>query len=342
MMTRCLAAGQAALLFTALSIGMAHGEDAEQFYRSNVVTLLVSAAPGGGADIFARAFAPYLAKHIPGQPSIVVSNLPGAGGLVAAMQLQNTLPKDGTYIAMLQRNNFYLPIVSEEHRQFDPRSVHWLGSLAKEKHALIVWNDAPVDSVTDLQAIPLRIGATGFANENRIFPELMNRYLGTKFDIVAGYEGNQALGLALERHEIQGEVVLDNNLVGQAEATWFNEGKIKVILQAGPSRSEVLPDVPNVLEEIDDPIGREVFNFMVQPLDASRPLAVASDIPPDRLEALQSAFEAASVDAGFLETMTQMKMLVSPISGSEVDAMIERLYAASPEVISEIAEMISQ
>lgn len=336
----CILAGTA--LLTALSLGVAHGDDVENFYRLNVVTLLVSAAPGGGADIFARAFAPYLAKHIPGEPNIVVSNLPGAGGMVAAIQLQNTLPTDGTHIAMLQRNNFYLPLISKDSLQFDPRSVHWLGSLAKEKHALIVWHDAPVNTLADLQSVPIRIGATGFANENRIFPEMMNRYLGTKFDIVAGYEGNQALGLALERHEIQGEVVLDNNLVGQAEAAWFKDGKIKVVVQAGPSRSEVLPDVINVLEAIEDPMGRDVFNFMSLPLDASRPLAVSANVPPERLQALTAAFDAASADPQFLETMKQMKMLVSPISGKEVDAIIDHLYQASPEVVTEVSAMITQ
>src|SRR5690606_3217196 len=145
----------------------AQAQTAEEFYGANTLNLIVSAAPGGAADFFARTFAPYFARHIPGNPKVVVTNQPGAGGMVTAVQLQNTLAADGLNVALLQRNNFYLPLINKDSSTFDPREVSWLGSLTKEKYTVILWNDAPIDNAEDLFTTQVRIGATGFANENR-------------------------------------------------------------------------------------------------------------------------------------------------------------------------------
>lgn len=322
------------------TIVAAQAQTAEEFYGSNTVNLIVSAAPGGAADFFARSFAPYFARHLPGSPKIVVTNQPGAGGMVTAVQLQNTLPADGLNVALLQRNNFYLPLIKQDSSTFDPREVTWLGSLAKEKYTVILWNDAPIENAQDLFDTPVRIGATGFANENRTLAAMMNDYFGTQFDIVAGYEGNGALALAIERGEVKGRLVTDNNLSSGNEAAWFADGTIKVPLQLGVERSNIIPDVPNILEFSDDPEVLALANFMLAPLEASRPLAVSSRVPADRLDALLAAFDAAAADPEFLELMAKMQSTVDPISGDEVKAIINSLYETPESVIADVAELL--
>ncbi|ODT82412.1 MAG: hypothetical protein ABS76_07270 [Pelagibacterium sp. SCN 64-44] len=332
---------------TSLAVGLAsatiagaQAQTAEEFYGANTVNLIVSAAPGGAADFFARSFAPYFARHLPGSPKIVVTNQPGAGGMVTAVQLQNTLPADGLNIALLQRNNFYLPLINKDSITFDPREVTWLGSLAKEKYTVILWNDAPIENAEDLFTTPVRIGATGFANENRTLAAMMNDYFGTKFDIVAGYEGNEALALAIERGEVKGRLVTDNNLTSGNEAAWFADGTIKVPMQLGVERSDILPDVPNIMEFSDDPAVLAMANFMLAPLEASRPLAVSSKVPADRLEALKKAFDDAAADPEFLALMAKMQSTVDPISGDEVKRIIDSLYETPESVIVDIANLL--
>ena len=322
------------------SVAIAQAQTVEEFYGANTVTLVVSAAPGGAADFFARSFAPYFARHIPGNPKIVVTNQPGAGGMVTAVQLQHTLAADGTNVALLQRNNFYLPLINKDSSNFDPRAVKWLGSLAKEKYTVILWKDAPIETAEDLFTTKVRIGATGFANENRTLAAMMNDHFGTKFDIVAGYEGNEALALAIERGEVQGRLVTDNNLTSGNEAGWFADGTIKVPLQLGIERSSILPGVPNILEFSSDAAVQALGNFMLAPLEASRPIAVSADVPADRLEALAAAFDAAAADPEFLALMEKMKSTVDPISGAEVEAIIASLYETPEAVIEDVAKLL--
>lgn len=149
-----------ALAATVFLTGVGQAQTPEEFYKGKTVNLIVSAAPGGGADLYARAFIKYFSKHMPGQPNVIVTNLPGAGGLTAAAQLQNSEARDGTVIAVLQRNNLYLPLVSAEKIAFDPRAVNWVGSLNKETYALVAWENANVKKVDDLFTQPMTIGAT--------------------------------------------------------------------------------------------------------------------------------------------------------------------------------------
>ncbi|MBZ9653742.1 Bug family tripartite tricarboxylate transporter substrate binding protein [Phyllobacterium lublinensis] len=328
-----------ALCLSAHSVASA--QTVEEFYKANTVTLVVSAAPGGAADFFAREFLPYLSKYIPGQPKIIVENQPGAGGMVTALQLQSTRPRDGTVIALLQRNNMYLPLVSEENKAFDPRQIKWLGSLNKENYTVAAWDSAPVKKAEDLFTTTLKIGSTSFANENRTFPAMLNQYFGTKFDIVTGYEGSEAIGLAMERGEVQGRMLTVNNLTAGNEAGWVKEGKLHVIVQVGVEKSPAFPDVPNITEFSKDPEVLALANFMFAPLNAGRPFAVPPGIPEDRLAALRKAFDEAAADPDFLAAMKKMNSSVEPITGQEVEAIIASLYATPESVVAKVKALMT-
>lgn len=329
-----------AMVFAMMTAGLAQAQSPADFYKGKTVTLIVSAAPGGGADLYARAFTRYFSKYLPGNPNVIINNLPGAGGLTAAAQLQNSEARDGTVIAMLQRNNLYLPLVSEDNVGFDPRKVSWLGSLNKETYALATWQNAPVKKIDDLFTQPLTIGSTSFNNENRTFPAIINEYLGGKMDIVAGYKGNDEIALAMERGEVQGRFLTVTSLMSGNDASWLKDGKINVIAQMGVERNAAIPDVPLILDYAKDPKAKALFNFMFLPLQTGRPFAAPPEVPADRLEALRKAFTDAASDPEFKADLVKQNATVELVDGKQTEEIVNTLYATSPEVINSVKALL--
>lgn len=320
----------------------AQAQTVEEFYKGKTVTFIISAAAGGSTDFFGRAFANYFAKHIPGQPTVIVVNQPGAGGLLAGTQLQNTQPRDGTVVALLQRNNLYLPLVSDQNKEFDPRKVNWVGSLNKEEYAITSWETSPVKTTEDMFTTSMTMGATGYANETRTIPALMNEYLGTKFDIVMGYQGSEEVGLAMERGEVNGKAGTVSNLSTGAEAGWVKDGKLKVLMQIGLQPNPDFPDVPNIMTYIKDPEVKSLFTFMVAPFEAGRPLAAPPEVPADRLEALRKAFDDATSDPALIADLKKVNATVEPVSGVTVQAIVEDLYKTPQPVLEKVKTLIKK
>ncbi|CAH0343100.1 tripartite tricarboxylate transporter substrate-binding protein [Rhizobium sp. CECT 9324] len=335
-----LATAATIALSAAFLCAPAYAQTVEEFYKGNTVTLIVSAAPGGGADLYARAFAPFMSKHLPGNPNVIVTNVPGAGGLTAAAQLQNSAPRDGTVIGALQRNNLYLPLVSAEKLAFDPREVNWVGSLNKESYVLITWENTPVKTLDDLFAHPLTIGSTSFNNENRTFPAMINEYLGSKMEIIPGYKGNDEIALAMERGEVQGRAVTTTSLLGGNDANWLAEGKLNVVAQLAMRPNPAVKDVPMILDRVTDPKARAVFEFMFLPLDAGRPFAAPPEVPEDRLAALRAAFEATAQDPGFIAEVAKQNATVEMVPGLEIHKILDDLYATKPEVLDMVKGLL--
>lgn len=327
----------AAIVVVASSVllaGTGLAQTPAEFYKGKTVTLVVSAAPGGGADLYARAFVKYFSKHMPGQPNVVITNLAGAGGLTAAAQLQNSSVRDGTVFAMLQRNNLYLPMVSTQPIAFDPRQVNWVGSLNKETYALVAWQNAPVKTIDDLFTKPLIVGSTSFNNENRTFPAIVNQYLGGKMNIIPGYAGNDEIALAMERGEVQGRFVTTTSLLGGNDANWLRDGKINVIAQMAVVASPAIPKAPMLLDLVKDPAAKSLFEFMLLPLEAGRPFAAPPNVPADRLAALREAFVAAASDAEFKAELAKQSATVEMIDGLAVKAIVDKLYATPAPVLA--------
>ncbi len=337
---RSLTKAALALVFSMTALHAVNAQSPEEFYKGKTVTLIVSAAPGGGADLYARSFVKYLSKYLPGTPNVIINNLPGAGGLTAAGQLQNSAVRDGTVIAMLQRNNLYLPLVSEEKIAFDPRTVGWLGSLNKETYALATWENAPVKKIDDLFAQPLTVGSTSFNNENRTFPAIINQYLGGKMDIVAGYKGNDEIALAMERGEVQGRFLTVTSLVSGNDASWLKDGKIHVIAQMGVEPNPAIPDVPLILDYVKEPQAKALFDFMFLPLQTGRPFAAPPEVPADRLAALRKAFEDAANDAAFKDELVKQNATVELLNGQQTEEIVKTLYATPPETIDAVKALL--
>ncbi|KMK65162.1 tripartite tricarboxylate transporter substrate binding protein [Puniceibacterium sp. IMCC21224] len=330
-------------LAVALAVGSgvaAQAQSVEEFYSDNTLTMIVSAGPGGASDFFGRQFAPYLSKHLPGNPDIIVMNQPGASGMQAALLLQERGPFDGSTIALLQRNNFYVPIIDEKVK-FRPREMHWLGSLNKEFYTVIARTDSPVQTSEDLLTTPLILGATSFNNENRTFAAMMNEIIGTQFDIVTGYDGNAAVGLALERNEVQSRMQTVNSLQSGEAGVMLDEGKINIIAQIGMESASQYPDLKNMIDYVADPEDLAYASFMLSPLAAGRPFAAPAGVPEDRLAALRAAFDAAAADPEFVAEMARLKSDLEPINGDAVQKIVNDLWDTPAPVLEKVKALLT-
>ncbi len=322
--------------------GTAFGQSVEQFYHGKTVTLIVSADAGTPTDILARQFASYFTKYIPGHPSPVVMNVVGAGGMVAASSLQSSQPTDGTVVGFLQRNNLYIPLLdARQHSVFDPRKVRWLGSLDKVDYCLVAMTRTGVTKADDLFKKKLYVGATGFSNEDRTLPALLNEYLGTKMTIVPGYTGRGEVYLAMQRGEVDGWASTVDGLRVGAPAHMLTDGKMNVLFDFGWKSPAEYPDIPNLSAYITNPDVKALFNLILLPFAAGRPIAVPQGVPQDRLDALRTAFTKAVSDPGFISVMKKQGFPIDPIDGDAVESIVSQLYATPPAVVARARKLIN-
>jgi tripartite-type tricarboxylate transporter receptor subunit TctC len=335
-LTRRLTLSGIAIAAAALVAGPSFAQSVEEFYKGKSLTVLVSAPAGSLTDIAARQFAPFYGKHIPGQPDVVVLNVAGAGGMVAAAALQSKQPTDGTVVGFLQRNNLYVPLLDPNQNSFDPREVKWLGSLDKVYYCIVAMPRSGVETTEDLFTKELVIGATGFANENRTLPALLNEHIGTKMNIIPGYSDRGEVYLAMARGEVDGWASTIDGLQTGEPARMLEDDTMRVLLHMGWESHPAFPDVPNLTAYITDPDAKSLLDFFLLPFQAGRPLAVPKDVPQDRVDALRAAFDATVADPEFLEVVAAQNLSVDAITGTRVEEIVATLYA-TPEAQLEVA-----
>ncbi|MFM0417680.1 Bug family tripartite tricarboxylate transporter substrate binding protein [Paraburkholderia aromaticivorans] len=320
--------------------GPAPDPSVEKFYHGKALTLVVSADAGTPTDIIARQFSRFFVKYIPGHPQAVVMNVVGAGGMVAAASLQSRQPHDGTVIGFLQRNNLYIPLLDPRQNRFDPRQVRWLGSLNKVEYCLVAMTRSGVTTASDLTTKRMYIGATGYANEDRTLPALLDEYIGAKMSIVPGYTGRGEVYLAMQRGEVDGWASTIDGLQQGEPVRMLADGKMKVLLHLGWTSPPEFPDVPNLSAYITKPDDKALFNLFLLPFQAGRPIAVPKDVPADRLNALREAFSKTISDPEFIEAMKQSAFPVDAIDGSAVEQIVSKLYATPESQLESARKLI--
>jgi tripartite-type tricarboxylate transporter receptor subunit TctC len=320
----------AAVLLGMLSIE-AHAQSVADFYRGKSLKMTVAAAPGGGADLYARVVVRHLGRHIPGNPSFVVQHVPGAAGLLAGRQLQSSAPGDGSVIALLQRNNLLEPLLAERDVGFDPRKVTWVGSLSKDTYIIFSWHTSGIRTIEDAMQKELILGNTGGGNENVMFPLLLNQTLGTRFKLVRGYKGGGDLAVAIQRGEVQGRAITWTTLRAD-HPDWVRDKKINVLVLS-LKRNPDLPDVPAAVEYLKDEKDRRLYQLLFATFEAGRPFAIANGAPPDRVAALRKAFADLSRDAEFLRELTQRGGAMEFMGGEDIEQLISSIYASPRDVI---------
>ena len=304
---------------------------AQNFYAGKTITFIAGSAPGGGYDQLARLVSRHLGKHIPGEPSIVVQNMPAAGSLVAANLLYNSSPRDGTFIGLLQRGMLLAKLTMGNQVQFDLGKFNWLGSLNSETAVSLAMATSPVQTTKDLFEKELVVG--GETNvDPEITPLLYNNLLGTKFKIVNGYNGTTEIGLAMERGEVQGIGDWSWSSLKVQHADWLRDKKVRVLLQGALIKNPELPDVPEAMSFAKGDLERRTLQLFFTQKTAARPMLAPPGVPADRMAMLRDGFVAMGKDADFLADAAKSNLEVGIISSAEVEKAIGLITSAAPEV----------
>lgn len=325
----------------------AEAQSAEEFYAGKTVTLLVGAAPGGMADSVARGFADVFQSHIPGNPTIVVQNLPGAGGLVAAAQLSASGADDGTEIGFLLGNVFTTPLVTGKN-QFDPREVQWLGAIDSDDYpyAAYAFEGSPVQSAEEMLNTKMVVGSTSFTNYNRVFPAMLNEFAGTQFEIVSGYKGSGEVYIAMERGEVDGWFEGSQTVrspIGTS-GEYIKGGRMKPILLMATEKDERHPELPVAMDFITDPEQQAVANFIIKSSSMGRPLAVPASVPEDRVAALRQAIADTFADPKLKEEMMKSQIAVARLQDHDyIATALDDFYGSSEAVVAKVRSfMVSE
>ena len=313
-------------------------------YKGERITLIVGYAPGGGYDTYARLAAPHLARNIPGQPQIVVQNMPGADSLTALNYLAVRAPKDGTTIATFSRTLASSPLLGQLPKskvQYDPRTLFWIGSFNNEVSVVAIWAASGIKTIDDAKKREVLVGATGLTSSNAVYPYVSNNVIGTKFKVIAGYPGTSHITLAMERGEIMGNAGWSWSSVLAQHRDWVEQKKINILMQLSTEKHPDLPNVPLIMDFAKNDKERAALELVFAPLAMGRPLAAPPSIPAARGAALRAAFDATLKDPKFVAAAAHSKLDITPVGGVAIEKLVKNMYAASPDVIA-LAEQAVQ
>jgi tripartite-type tricarboxylate transporter receptor subunit TctC len=326
-----------------LSVSAAAADPVEDFYRGKTITLAVGTSPGGDYDLRLRMVGRHIGRHIPGNPNIVVTNMPGGGGLVVANWLANVAPKDGSVIVAVTQN---LPVTqamgSMPGIKFDARKYNWIGNTTDTPNVINSWVTTGIRTIQDVMQRELVVGATGNASGSYLYPHALNLMAGTKFKIVTGYPGGNDINLAMERGEVGGR---GSNSWASWKSTrpqWLADKKIFILVQVGVKRNPELPDVPTMQELGKTDIDRQVLAFISADTAISRPLVTNDGVPRERVEALRRAFDATMSDPALLAEAARSQVEVSPMTGEAVQALVAELAATPPAVVRRVRNALEK
>lgn len=315
--------------------GVSFGSDAyaQDFYKGKQIRLIVSSAAGGGYDSVARLLQRYMPQYIPGNPAMIVMNMPGAGGLIAANNIANIAEKDGTVIALLNRYVTVLPVLGAEQAKFKSENLQWIGTTASysdNAYLLVIRAALPHRTIADLRNpdMPINIGVTGTD-----VPAILKEALGFNFKLISGYKGSDDMELAFERGEVDGHTSGYNSVLSR-HPDWIEKGFIRTMLQFGRvDRLPELKDVPTAREVARTPADRALIEFAELPLLIARPIAAPPGTPADRVKILREAFAKTMADPGHKKESDKQKLELSPKTGEEVQAIVASLGKVEPSVV---------
>lgn len=325
----------AALAHPAVAQDKAEGRAA---FEGKQIRMIVGSAPGGGYDLYARTVAAHLRQHLPGSPTIVIQNMPGAGSQVASNYLYNVAPKDGTVIGaidpLISTDSLFYP----DRAKFDPRQFGWLGSALRETHVGVVWSTSPVKTFDDVFKTELVVAGTG--GSTNLYPTFVDNLLGTRIKVISGYDGTKQGMLAVERGEVGGEVGITWASLKSTNPERLRDGKLRVFVQFGLKRQPDLPDISLVYDYARNADERAAMNLMFANQEFGRPYVVPPGVPASVLAALRAAFSATMADPDFLADAKHRALDIDPTSGEEIQSSIETIFNTSPAIVQKVKAIL--
>ena len=330
-MIRILLRVAVVLAVGALAATTAAAETPEEFYRGKTITMYVGTGVGAGAvSAYPMALAPVIRKYLPGHPNLVVSYMPGAGGIKAASYIYGIAPQDGTAWGFITRGFLLAPLLKIPQAQFDPTRFNWIGSPTRTVSMGLVWNaSTEVRTIQDAMRTEVVVGATSIAQDTGIYPRALNRIAGTKFKIVPGHAGLGAVDLALERGEVQGKVGSTwKSLNSGPSARWVTDKLVTVLVQLGVKKApDIPPDVPLGLDLARTPEDRQVLEVLCAPSATGYPSFMGPGVPKERVDAVRRAYLQSLKDPEFIEAVQKQVLDLDPVGAEELAAVVRGIYA---------------
>jgi len=328
----------ALLLFAA---GPAMADPVADFYRGKSITLLVGFPPGGGYDLYARVFAPYFTRHIPGNPTIVIKSMLGGSGVIAAGYMTSVTPQDGTTLGTFL-DALTLGKVLGGPGEFDPVKLVWIGRIVSTATVSVVWHTSPVQTIEEAKHRQILMAGTIASNTSNFIPEALNDLIGTKIKVIKGYRGSPDQALAMMRGETDAIGGIAWEAIETSHPDWLAEHKIKVLYAQGAHRIAEVPDAPGLLDLAVDDRSRRILGLLGSGPDIGRTIVAEPNIPPERAAALRRAFMATMQDPDFAAEIKQRNLTLEPLSGEEVQKMVEACVATPKELVDQARRYAEQ
>ena len=309
--------------------------EASPFYAGKQIELIVGTGAGGGNDIYARVLAQFMPQYIPGKPAMVVQNMPGADGTIAAAYIYNAAAKDGTIIATSPSSMLLAEAMNPAHVRFDSLKLEWIGTIATMTDVLAVFKSTGVETLADAERKEIVIGGSGSFGLSTLEPLLTNALLGTKFRVVKGYTGGDTVNAAMERHEVEGRT---NQWASWKvlRPDWIEQNRLSYLLQYGPRDPSLPAGVPAFRDLVQDPKGRAIVDLLEIAQYIGRSIFAPPGMPEERAIALQTAFDKTMQDPAFIAKMRTLNLEVYPRTASQVRQELVQAMTNRDEVVSDI------
>jgi tripartite-type tricarboxylate transporter receptor subunit TctC len=331
-----------AVIFAAagLTHNHAQAQSVAAFYKGKTIQLIVPAGAGGDYDLRTRLIARHIGRLIPGNPSTTVLNMPGAIGVVAANWLYLKAPRDGTALHMLFQNMPVLQAIKKQGVLFDVRKFGWLGNTTNSPNVINSWHTTGITKIEDVFTKELIVGAPGTASTSYVYPAVLNEVAGTKFKIVTGYRGGNAVNIAMEKGEVGGRGSNSWASWKSGHPHWIKDKTIHILVQVGLKRAPDLPNVPLMSDLAKNDADRKYLTFLSSDMGISRPMVTTQDVPADRLAALQKAFRDMMHDKQFLADADKSKRDIEYSSGEEALAIANAMMNADADVLKRASKLL--
>ena len=317
----------------------ARADAASDFYKGKTVNIVVGFGAGGGFDLYARLVAAHWGRFIPGNPNVIVQNMPGGGSLKAARYLYKAGARDGTVVAIMLPH-LVNTVMMRKDATVKPAEFNWIGRIAEHITFAVARSDAPARSVAEAKLKEVALGATASNNISATVAYALNNLIGTKFKVVTGYRGTSGMVLAMDRREVDAIGAASWELLQTSKQDWITEKKISYLWILYPKRFPGVPEAPSFVEFAESDADRAVLEFLGSGPAPGRSFAAPPGVPADRLAALRSSFMTMAKDPAFLADAAKRKLDIAPAPGSEVQTIVERIIATPQDVVDKAVRAI--
>ena len=329
-----------------LSVATRADAQTAPFFQGKTIRLIVGYSAGSVYDQYARLIAQFMPRHIPGNPEMIVQNMPGGGSLIAANYVYNVAKPDGLTLGMSGDGIYLDQLLGNKEVRYDVRKFGWVGSVDRRDSMLYMRADAPWKTVEDLinsKEAP-RCGATGSADQTTVVTNAMEEALGTKVNVVRGYPGGPEIDLAIERGEIHCRGIgITGHFSREPALTWHKTGFDRHIVQTGTKRDTRMADVPTLVELMDKrktpEISRKVTDVLLGSETIGRPLMASPGLPADRLSILRQAYVKAFAEPEFMAELKKKRMNADLVSGDEIDKVMREIMSQPRDVVERVKKL---